>query len=382
MKNPFHLFGLGLALFNLLFNVYIAWWAGRRLTASPWGRLAAVLGALLVSALYPAARVLAGYGQGPFFDGLLWLAFFCFGASFILLWSLAACDLLLGLLRAAGLKAARSRGAAWVCSALALGLVVLGAVHGSETPRVKRIEVAIKGLPAAADGFTIVQISDLHVGRMIKKGRIEEIAAAIAGLKPDLVVFTGDFAESREPMPAGTCEAIKGMTARYGRAAVLGNHDMFTGGQAASDFFTGCGVRMLRGEVYEPVPGLLVGGVDDLRRGDRAGADRFAAGLDRSKPLVFLSHQPQGFDAVTAAGSGLVLAGHTHNGQIFPFGPLEKRFFKYFYGLYRAGGFSVYVTSGAGSWGPPQRLFARSELPLLVLRHVGAAAPGRSAPQN
>ncbi|OGR65868.1 MAG: hypothetical protein A2X31_00780 [Elusimicrobia bacterium GWB2_63_22] len=377
MKNPFHLFGLGLALFNLLFNVYIAWWAGRRLTASPWGRLGAVLGALLVSALYPAARVLAGYGQGPFLDGLLWLAFFCFGASFILFWSLAACDLLLFLIGSAGLGAARSRGAAWACAALATGLVVLAAVHGSETPRVKRIEVPVAGLPAALDGFTIVQISDLHVGRMIKNGRIGRIAAVIAGLEPDLVVFTGDFAESREPMPAGTCEAIKGMTARYGRAAVLGNHDMFTGGQAASDFFTSCGVKMLRGEVYEPVPGLLVGGVDDLRRGDRGGAEKLAKTLDRSKPLVFLSHQPQGFDAVTAAGSGLVLAGHTHNGQIFPFGPLEKRLFKYFYGLYRAGDFSVYVTSGAGSWGPPLRLFARAELPLLTLRSVGGAEAGR-----
>lgn len=370
MKNPFHLFGLGLALFNLLFNVYIAWWAGRRLTVSPWGRFAAVLGALLASALYPAARVLAGYGQGAFFDGLLWLAFFCFGASFILFWFLAACDLLLGLLGAAGLNASRSRGAAWACAALAVGLVVLAAVHGGETPRVKKIEVAVAGLPAALDGFTIVQISDLHVGRMIKNGRIGRIAAVIDGFKPDLVVFTGDFAESREPMPAGTCEAIKSMAARYGRAAVLGNHDMFTGGQAASDFFTACGVKMLRGEVYEPAPGLLVAGVDDLRRGDRDGAEKLARVLDRSKPLIFLSHQPQGFDAVTAAGAGLVLAGHTHNGQIFPFGPLEKRMFKYFYGLYRTGDFGVYVTSGAGSWGPPLRLFARAELPLLTLRSV------------
>ncbi|OGR44529.1 MAG: hypothetical protein A2X35_00250 [Elusimicrobia bacterium GWA2_61_42] len=65
---------------------------------------------------------------------------------------------------------------------------------------------------------------------------------------------------------------------------------------------------------------------------------------------------------------GLGLAGHTHEGQIFPFGPLERHLFKYFYGLYRAGGFSIYVTSGAGTWGPPLRLFTRSELPLFVLR--------------
>lgn len=81
MKNPFHFFGLGLALFNLLFNVYLAWWACRRLASGPRGRFAAVMAALLLSAFYPAARVLAASGQGPFLDGLLWAAYFAFGAS-------------------------------------------------------------------------------------------------------------------------------------------------------------------------------------------------------------------------------------------------------------------------------------------------------------
>ncbi|MHB0997230.1 MAG: metallophosphoesterase [Elusimicrobiales bacterium] len=374
MKNPFHFFGLGLALFNLLFNAYLAWWAGRRLAGGPWGRFAAVMGALLLSAFYPAARVLAGLGHSPFLDGLLWAAYFCFGASFILFWSLAACDLLLALLSLAGLKAARGRPAAWACSALACGLVALAAVHGSEHPRVRRVEVPLPGLPAALDGLTILQVSDLHVGRMIRNGRVAHIAETSAALRPDLLVFTGDFAESREPMPAGVCEALAGMTAVRAKAAVLGNHDMFTGGGPAAKFFSDCGIRPLRGEVWEPVPGLQLAGVDDLRRGDGAGADRLAPRLDRSKPLVFLSHQPQGFDAVTAEGYGLVLAGHTHNGQIFPFGPLEERMFKYFHGLYKAGGFYVYVTSGAGTWGPPLRLFARSELPLFTLRAAGPPA--------
>jgi predicted MPP superfamily phosphohydrolase len=370
MRSAFHFFGIGLALFNLGFNVYLAWWACRRLASGPWGRFAAVLAALLLSAFYPAARVLSGLGQGPFPDGLLWLSYFLLGSSFILFWSLALCDLLLALAGLAGLKAARSRYAAWVCAALACALVALGAWHGGENPRVKRIEVPLKGLPAELDGFTILQVSDLHVGRMIHNGRVAYIAETSAALKPDLLAFTGDFAESREPMPPGVCEALAGMTARHAKAAVLGNHDMFTGGEPAARFFADCGIKPLRGEVYEPVKGLQVAGVDDLRRGDPAAAGRLAARLDRRKPLIFLSHQPQGFDAVTAEGSGLELSGHTHAGQIFPFGPLEKRAFKYFYGLYRTGDFYVYVTSGAGTWGPPLRLFARAELPFFTLRSV------------
>jgi len=371
MKNPFHLFGLGLALFYAAFNIYIALWLAFRLRLGPKGRFIVYEAALLLSAFYPLARVFASSHFDGVADALLWLALFGFGASFIAFWVLLACDLLLSLLKALGAGWARERSAAAAVLALAAGLVALAVWSGARTPDLKTVEVSIKGLPKALEGFTIVQISDLHLGRMIKLERFKKIAATITGVRPDLVVITGDFSERREPIPEGTCAVIKDIYSRYGKAAVLGNHDMFTAGEVAAGFFESCGVKMLRGQVYEPVPGLLVAGVDDLRRGDKEGAEKIAAGLDRSKPLIFLSHQPQGFDAVTAAGSGLVLGGHTHKGQIFPFGPLESRMFKYFYGLYRAGDFSVYITSGAGAWGPPLRLFADAELPLFVLRSGG-----------
>ena len=368
MKNPFHLFGIGLALFYLGFNIYTAFWLARRLALGPKGRFIVFEGALLLSAFYPAARTFSSACSGAFSDGLLWLGFFCFGASFIVFWVLALCDLALAGLGALGLSRERLRGAALASLVLACSFVALAAWRGAAPPRLKRVEITVKNLPPALDGFTIMQVSDLHLGRMIKLGRLEKIAGTAKDARPDLVVFTGDFAESREPLPAGTCGVIKNMQARYGKAAVLGNHDMFTGGAAAADFFAACGVKVLRGQLYEPVPGLAVAGVDDLRRGGRETIEKLVAALDRSKPLLFLSHQPQGFDEITAAGTGLVLSGHTHKGQIFPFGPLERHMFKYFYGLYKAGDFSVYTTSGAGAWGPPLRLFADSELPLLVLR--------------
>lgn len=371
MKNHFHLFGLGLALFQLAFCVYIAFWLAFRLKLGPAGRFIVFEAALLFSAFYPAARVFGSLCVGWIPDALLWLAFFGFGASFIFFWVLLVCDLALSALRALGASWAWTRPAAIVVLLVAASFTALAAWRGAEVPGPKRIEVAIKGLPRALDGFTIAQISDLHLGRMIKLERLEKMAATLNGIKPDLVVFTGDFAESRDPMPEGTCGVLKSINARYGKAAVLGNHDMFTGGGPAAAFFEACGVKMLRGEVYEPAPGLLVAGVDDLRRKDGAAVRKLAAVLDRSKPLIFLSHQPQGFDEITAAGSGLVLSGHTHKGQIFPFGPLESHMFKYFYGLYKAGDFSVYVTSGAGAWGPPLRLFADAEMPLFVLRAGG-----------
>ena len=364
MNRAFSLFGLGLSLFGLAFNLYAANWICRRLKPGPAGRFITAEAALLWSALYPAARLWSQRLPGPLAAGALWLGFFAFGASFIAAWWLALCDLLLWSARS------RSRGAALACLAGALFLVGMAAEEGRRPPQVVRVEVQVKGLPAELDGFSVMQVSDLHLGRMNGLDRLEQIAVSARELKPDLLVFTGDFSERRERMPDGTCSVLSGMEARYGKAAALGNHDMFSGdGQPAAEFFEGCGVKVLRGAVYEPVKGLQVAGVDDLRRAPD-GARRLVPLLDRSKPLIFLSHQPDGFDEVTAAGSGLALSGHTHGGQIFPFSLLERWTFRHFYGLYKERDFHIYVTSGAGIWGPPLRLFTRSELPLLVLRRA------------
>lgn len=372
----FHFFGMGLALFTLAFNVYSAWFLCRRLKPRPFWRLFIWEAALLLSALYPAARAWAPPG-GAFGSAFMWSGFFVLGASFIVFWWLAACDLLLSLAALLGFRNARSRAAGAFCAAAALVLVLLGLKGGAETPAVKKIEVPVKGLPARLDGFSILQISDLHLGRTVGLKRLRRIAEASEEFSPDMIAMTGDFAERRERMPDGTCGELLRMKASAGKFGVLGNHDMFTGGAPAAAFFEKCGFRMLRGSAEEPVPGLVVAGVDDLRRGDRGAAAKLAAALDRKKPLVFLSHHPQGFDEITSAGSGVVLAGHTHRGQIFPFGPVEAGMFKYFYGLYKAGDFRVYVTSGAGHWGPPLRLFAPSELPLLILRRADGGRTGK-----
>jgi len=371
VKNPFSLFGLGLSLFCLGFNLYAAWWLIRRLALKHRGRFLVLEAALLLSACYPAARGFISGFHGPFADAALLGGFLVLGASFIAFWWLALCDLLLLALRP------RGRGPAYACLAGAAGLLLLAGWQGRRPPELVRLEIPVANLPRALDGFSVLQISDLHLGRLSGHERLAYIAGLAKEVKPDLVALTGDFSERRERMPEGVCETLRNMTARYGTAAVLGNHDMFTGGVSAAEFFSNCGVKMLRGESYEPVPGLAVAGVDDLRRGDRDGAAGLAPKLDRAKPLLFLSHQPEGFAAVTAAGAGLVLCGHTHNGQIFPFNLLQLGLFRYFYGLYREGGFHIYVTSGAGTWGPPLRLFTRSELPLLTLRSAEPPALSR-----
>jgi len=155
-----------------------------------------------------------------------------------------------------------------------------------------------------------------------------------------------------------------------GKLAVLGNHEFYHGMEASLECFRRLGARVIRNEIVELPGGLQVAGVDDIRTVHlaREEVSSLLSKLDPNKPSIFLSHQPLMFDAAAQHGVGLMLSGHTHRGQIFPFGLFVKIFYRYLYGLYRQGDSVLYVTSGAGQWGPPMRLFAPPEIVRIVLR--------------
>jgi len=370
MRN-IHFFGPVLTGLFLAMNFYIARWTLR--SFRPGRRTAAALyaGFALLALSYPTAHALEGAVGGAAGRAWLWFGFFWLGASFILFYTLLLSGLAAGRLKALGL-AVPERAYALVALAAAAALIGFAVYGGAGKPRIKHVEAVIAGLPAGLDGFTIAQVSDLHLGRLNGPEKLRELVGEINSLQPDLVVLTGDFSERRENVPEETCAILKSARSRRGMAAVLGNHDLFAGKDQAADFFGRCGIRVLRGTAYEPAPGLLVGGVDDLKRAPLSaeGAAALAkALLVPGKAAVLLSHQPQGWEPVMNGAPGLVLSGHTHAGQIFPFNLVERLIYKYFYGLYRDRGTVVYVTSGAGTWGPPLRLFTDSELPLITLRH-------------
>ena len=368
-SHHFHFFGPVLIAVYLALHLYFLWWAGRYFPLPPRQSGVFKLCLSVMALLFPAAEYLERGAGSVLTDALLWSGFVWLGAMFILVTVIFLCDLLYLILRVflAGWPSKRELGL--FSLALAAGFIVLAVFNGTALPKVTPMDIAIPNLPCALDGFKAVQISDTHLGRIIHVDRFRKLAALVNSLKPDLIVFTGDITENGVEDRNGVCGVIRSMNAKYGKAGVLGNHDSFSGPDSSADFYSGCGVRMLRFEKYEPVPGLQIAGVDDPRRGAPPGRklDLLVSALSPSKALIFLSHRPEGFDAVINAVPGLVLSGHTHAGQIQPFGLIERPFFKYFYGLYRAGASSVYVSSGAGTWGPPMRLFTVSELPLFVL---------------
>jgi predicted MPP superfamily phosphohydrolase len=355
-------------------NVYSAAWCLRYLKPSRLVSLAIIIGFAILALSFPTAHPLEDAIGGGIGRAWLWFGSFCLGAGLVLFSVLLIADILRLGLKATGFNVP-VKIYAYCALAIAASLVGAAVIKGAGPPLVKRMDIALNGLPGKLDGFKIVQISDFHLGRLTGPDKLRRLTAQVNLLEPDLVAFTGDILERRGVIPGDICEILGALRFRYGTVAVLGNHDLFAGKDAAGNLFTSCGVKVLRGEVYEPVPGLIVGGVDDLKRAPISAKNTAVLAKKLYAPgkaTILLSHQPQGWEPLTGGRPALVLSGHSHAGQIFPFNMIERPFFKYFYGLYRDRETVLYVTSGAGTWGPPMRLGTDSELPLIVLRAVTA----------
>ncbi len=208
----------------------------------------------------------------------------------------------------------------------------------------------------------ILHMSDLHVGAAHGPESLARLVRMANGAKPDLVLITGDLADS--PMdPAGNPFAVlDGLVAPA--FFTLGNHEYYAGVEDVVGMLAKTKVRVLRGAV------ALAGGVQIVGV-DYGGARELKEALarlplDRSKYTVLLYHQPDGLDEARAAGIDLMLCGHTHGGQFFPFTLINRLVWgKEYRGLHERGGMHVHTSTGAGTWGPPMRLGTRSEIVLI-----------------
>ncbi|MBN2358134.1 MAG: metallophosphoesterase, partial [Deltaproteobacteria bacterium] len=193
---------------------------------------------------------------------------------------------------------------------------------------------------------------------------------------PDLVVITGDLADGTAARLADEVAPISALRARRGVYFVTGNHEYFADLDGWLELLPSLGVRVLMNErvAIDGASGAgidLIGVPDPTARrfshGPAPDLDAALAGRDPRRPAILLAHQPREFDAAAARGIALTIAGHTHGGQIWPFGVFVERTTKYLAGLYRQGAAQLYVSRGTGVWGPPMRLFAPAEITRLVL---------------
>lgn len=262
------------------------------------------------------------------------------------------------------------------------GLFVLGYTHGSRQLSLTRHEVAVSDLPAALDGFRIVHLSDLHIGRYLDAAELAAHVARINDLAPDLVCITGDLVDRADTCAWGF-PVLAGLRARHGVVVTLGNHDHGAGATAVTDALRRLTPFTILNDERTAIDAggttLHVVGLDDLGRDWARGVPAHPAlpelvdGVPAGAPLLVLTHRPDCFPQAASLGAFLVLAGHTHGGQLgVPvFGRMRNlaEFITPFHrGVYRDGGATLVVSNGLGFTGQRIRLFTPREIGCLALR--------------
>ena len=221
---------------------------------------------------------------------------------------------------------------------------------------------------------SLALVAFVILGPILGRPFAEHLARRIEALAPDLVAITGDLVDGDAARIADEVAPLAALRAPHGVFFVTGNHDHYSGASEWCDTLAALGIRALRNEriAIGGATGFDLVGVDD-HRGDLLGPggedlERALAGRDPARPAVLLAHDPSTFKRACTRGIDLQLSGHTHGGQIWPFGWLVRAAIPFVAGLYRRGGAVLYVSRGTGFWGPPMRLLAPAEITELVLR--------------
>ena len=274
------------------------------------------------------------------------------------------------------------RGAALAVTAV-LSLAAL--VQGLRPPAVDDVEITVPSLPGGRDALTIAAVSDLHLGTLLGRGWAADVVDRVNALHPDLIAVVGDLIDGSVPRVEPMVPELRRLSAPLGVWAVTGNHEFYAGVEASVALFREAGFTVLRDRWQELAPGLVIAGIDDLTARQQFGLPDHAVetALEGRPPgfTVLLSHTPWSVGKAASLGAGLMLSGHTHDGQIWPFGYLVALRYPYLSGRFTAGDMTLVVGRGTGTWGPRMRLWRPCEILRVTLRRAaGAAAAPPSTP--
>jgi len=255
---------------------------------------------------------------------------------------------------------------------LVIGIILcaLATVQGMRAPVVVKHSIAIENLPPALDGTTIVAVSDLHLGALINSVWLQNRLQQIAELSPDMVVFVGDIFDTSGQQAQPFTKLLRTIQAPLGVWAVNGNHEFYASGRI--ELFGAANIRLLQNSWSTVAPGLTLAGVDDLSIARRQHQDQnILATTLAERPqqcTILLSHSPLLIEQAADRDVDLIISGHTHNGQIWPFNYLVAQRYPYMHGLYRIGNTQLLVGAGTGTWGPRMRLWQPAEIIQIILK--------------
>ena len=374
-----------------LVSTYVGW---RLLPSLALGPVALTV-ATLILALPPVLA--AGSMLARFLDKGGWARRLTWAASLALGWvsSLTLLTLLRELVLALGTvllsrpgAAALYRASAWAVPALALLATLFGLVRALGRPRIVHVNVPLTDLPDDLQGFTVVQLSDVHVGSSIRRAYVQRVVDRVNAMKPDLVAITGDLVDGTVEQLASQVEPLAQLRSQFGTFFVTGNHEYYSGAAAWIAHLRQLGMRVLMNEhviLRRGASALLLAGVPDpaaqafdpAQRSDPRLALRGAP--SQVRPRILLAHRPRSAPAAASAGFDLQLCGHTHGGQFWPWNLVVRYQEPLSIGLDRLNDLWVYTSRGTGFWGPPQRLGVPSEITCLHLVRAAGASEASTA---
>jgi predicted MPP superfamily phosphohydrolase len=386
-------FGAVVFLAMSLLHGYV-WWRLVRGTTRP-GRtrrlltlLTVVLAVLPVLAVLLRGRVPMGLATPLAWAGFTWL-----GVAFYLFLAVLATEPIRVALRlfrrsrdAPGPQLSRRRFLAVAAGAAAVGVAGTGVVLANSAPVVRRVPIRIPRLDPALAGLRIVTFSDGHLSATYGGRRFERVVETVNAQRPDVVAIVGDLVDGEVAELREDVAPLADLVSAQGVFFVTGNHEYFVDTTAWLRHLPTLGVEVLRNERVPILGGdasIDLAGIDDrtaLRSGlPGHGADLDAAfdGRDDDVPVVLLAHQPVQVEQARAAGVDLQLSGHTHGGQLWPFDYAVLTDQPVVEGWSQQGPTQLYVTAGAGYWGPPMRVGARPEVTVIELQPGAPVTPSR-----
>jgi predicted MPP superfamily phosphohydrolase len=349
----------------------------RILPALPWDAAWQGLGAALL--ILSCALIPAGLnGRSRASDHLTWAGLLLMGLFSSLLVFTFLRDIVLGLSSvlapAAAWHAALVEKSAQIVVYGALFATLIGVLNARRRAHIVDVDVPIKNLPMGLDGFTIAQISDIHVGPTIKRGYLDAIVDAVNTLGADLVAVTGDLVDGSVEKLAPHTQPLSRLSARYGSYFVTGNHEYYSGAHAWIEEIERLGLRVLKNEhivIEHNGSPIVIAGITDYSAhmfdpAHRSDPHAAVAGAPETTK-VLLAHQPRSAFAAADAGYDLQISGHTHGGQFWPWNHFVRFQQPFTAGLRSINGLLVYISRGTGYWGPPKRFGAPSEITRLRL---------------
>jgi predicted MPP superfamily phosphohydrolase len=338
------------------------------------------IGLLVLSVVLMPAGMLARSMQSPVWsDRLAWAGMLMMGwfsSTFVLTLLRDVVALVAWVVVPDNNWAAFVHGSAVAVVALALFATLVGLVNARRRARVVHVDVPIANLPGALHGFSIAQISDIHVGPTIKRGYVDAIVDAVNDLHADVIAVTGDLVDGSVAQLAQHVEPLSRLRARHGAYFVTGNHEYYSGERSWTHKLRQLGLKVLMNQhvvLDHDGKSLVLAGVTDYgaHHFDAAQRSDPTASLQgvpaNSGPRILLAHQPRSAPAAAEAGFDLQLSGHTHGGQFWPWNLFVRFQQPFTAGLHRLNRLWIYVSRGTGYWGPPKRFGAPSEITRIRL---------------